>query len=117
MRAEVASRCAIVLGACATAAVAIIGLSARAGEAPRPTKADPLAIGYEIFNREWMPNAPRAHGGAGLGPAFNDPSCVACHNAGGGGGAGPVSKNIDILSASRNGAFMGATPPPAPATD
>jgi CxxC motif-containing protein (DUF1111 family) len=115
MRAEVASRCAIVLGACATAAVAIIGLSARAGEAPKPTKADPLAVGYEIFNREWMPNDPRAHGGDGLGPAFNDTSCVACHNAGGGGGAGPISKNIDILSASRNGAFMAVAPPPVTA--
>ena len=31
---------------------------------------------------------------------LNDSSCVACHNSGGSGGAGPISKNIDILSAS-----------------
>ena len=61
-----------------------------------------MAVGYEIFNREWMPNDPRSHGGDGLGPVYNDSSCVACHNSGGSGGAGPVSKNIDILSASRN---------------
>ena len=65
-------------------------------------KPDPVAVGYEIFNREWLPNDPRSHGGDGLGPVYNDSSCVACHNSGGSGGAGPVSKNIDILSASRN---------------
>ena len=61
-----------------------------------------MAVGYEIFNREWMPDDPRGHGGDGLGPVYNDSSCVACHNSGGSGGAGPASKNIDILSASRN---------------
>ena len=65
-------------------------------------KPDAVAVGYEIFNREWMPNDPRSHGGDGLGPVYNDSSCVACHNSGGSGGAGPVSKNIDILNASRN---------------
>jgi CxxC motif-containing protein (DUF1111 family) len=75
-----------------------------------PAKTNPVAVGYEIFNREWMPNDPRGHGGDGLGPVYNDTSCIACHNAGGSGGAGPASKNIDILSASRN---LGA---PAPAT-
>jgi CxxC motif-containing protein (DUF1111 family) len=65
------------------------------------SKPDPVAAGYEIFNREWLPNDPRGHGGDGLGPVYNDSSCVACHNAGGSGGAGPVNKNIDILSAAR----------------
>jgi CxxC motif-containing protein (DUF1111 family) len=64
-----------------------------------PDKRDPVAIGYEIFNREWLPNDARSHGGDGLGPVYNDSSCVACHNAGGPGGAGPISKNIDLLSA------------------
>jgi CxxC motif-containing protein (DUF1111 family) len=68
-------------------------------------KADPVAVGSEIFHREWMPNDPRGQGD-GLGPVFNDSSCIACHNSGGSGGAGPVSKNIDILSASRNPGFM-----------
>ena len=80
-----------------------------------PSAKDPVAAGYEIFNREWMPNDPRGHGGDGLGPAFNDSSCIACHNSGGSGGAGPVNKNIDILSASRNTAFM-VNAPAAPAT-
>ena len=77
------------------------GGRARADD-PRPAKPDPVAVGYEIFNREWLPNDPRSHGGDGLGPVYNDTSCVACHNSGGSGGAGPVSKNIDILSASRH---------------
>ena len=84
----------------------------RAGSDDPARKPDPITAGYEIFNREWMPNDPRGHGGDGLGPVFNDSSCVACHNSGGSGGAGPVSKNIDILSASRNNNFMA---PPAPA--
>ncbi|HEY3965193.1 MAG TPA: di-heme oxidoredictase family protein, partial [Planctomycetaceae bacterium] len=42
---------------------------------------------------------PRSHGGDGLGPVFNDTSCVACHNQGGTGGGGPASKNVDIISA------------------
>jgi CxxC motif-containing protein (DUF1111 family) len=48
-----------------------------------------------------VPYDPRGHGGDGLGPVYNDTSCVACHNAGGGGGGGPTSKNIDVLSASQ----------------
>ncbi len=81
-------------------AIAATGGRSRADD-PRPARPDRVALGYEIFNREWLPDDPRSHGGDGLGPVYNDTSCVACHNAGGSGGAGPVSKNIDILSASR----------------
>ena len=55
--------------------------------------------GAEIFAREWIPGDTRSHGGDGLGPVFNDSSCVACHNQGGTGGAGPASKNVDIVTA------------------
>lgn len=55
--------------------------------------------GAEIFVREWIPGDRRSHGGDGLGPVFNDSSCVACHNQGGTGGAGPASKNVDIVTA------------------
>ncbi len=76
-----------------------------AGAATAASKAAPsdaVAEGREVFNREWLPDDPRGHGGDGLGPVYNDTSCVACHNSGGIGGAGPVSKNIDILNATRN---------------
>lgn len=62
--------------------------------------------GKELFNREWLPNDSRSHGGDGLGPVFNDSSCVACHNQGGSGGGGPASKNIDIITAFVNPAQM-----------
>ncbi len=45
----------------------------------------------------------RSPHGDGLGPVFNDSSCVACHNAGGSGGGGPSSKNVDIVTAVFNG--------------
>jgi CxxC motif-containing protein (DUF1111 family) len=89
------------VGFCVAVPIAIWGGRSRADVTPEK-KPDAAALGYEIFNREWMPNDPRGHGGDGLGPVYNDSSCVACHNSGGSGGAGPVSKNIDILSASRN---------------
>lgn len=65
---------------------------------------DPKAVarGRAIFLREWLPSDPRSHGGDGLGPVYNDSSCIACHNQGAPGGGGPLSKNIDILSASLN---------------
>jgi mono/diheme cytochrome c family protein len=88
------------LGLCVAVGQASGGGLARADS--NPAKADAVAMGIEIFNREWMPNDPRGHGGDGLGPVYNESSCVACHNSDGSGGAGPVSKNIDILSASRN---------------
>jgi CxxC motif-containing protein (DUF1111 family) len=99
-------------GWCIALGLAIGG--ARAAADTKPDKSGSVAAGYEIFNREWMPNDSRGHGGDGLGPVYNDSSCVACHNSGGSGGAGPVSKNIDILSASGNVATMVAAPAPAP---
>ena len=66
--------------------------------------------GRELFLREWTPGDSRSHGGDGLGPVYNDTSCVACHNAGGPGGGGPKSKNVDIISAFPNRARVAATP-------
>ncbi len=86
-------------------AIAAAGGRSRADDSG-PAKPDAVALGYEIFNREWLPQDTRSHGGDGLGPVYNDTSCVACHNAGGSGGAGPVSKNIDILSASPGNRVM-----------
>lgn len=56
-----------------------------------------VADGREIFNREWVPDDPRCEGD-GLGPMFNDTSCVGCHNLGGTGGGGAGGKNVDIIS-------------------
>jgi CxxC motif-containing protein (DUF1111 family) len=55
--------------------------------------------GRELFLREWIPNDPRSHGGDGLGPVFNDTSCVSCHNQGGVGGGGAEAKNVVVITA------------------
>ncbi len=57
-----------------------------------------LSVGRELFERVWVKNDPRGHGGDGLGPVFNGQSCVGCHNLGGSGGAGAVDKNIEIAT-------------------
>jgi RNA polymerase sigma factor (sigma-70 family) len=55
--------------------------------------------GRELFERIWVKNDRRSHGGDGLGPVFNGQSCVGCHNLGGTGGAGGADQNIDIVIA------------------
>jgi RNA polymerase sigma factor (sigma-70 family) len=52
--------------------------------------------GRELFERVWVANDRRSHGGDGLGPVFNGQSCVGCHHLGGTGGAGGIDRNIDI---------------------
>jgi mono/diheme cytochrome c family protein len=87
----------LALGALAVSFMIGLGASPAAGaKAARP---DAVALGKEIFHREWLPGDRRGHGGDGLGPVYNDTSCIACHNSGGAGGGGPNSKNIEILSA------------------
>ncbi len=72
-----------------------------ADDAPA-SRTEPQTIsGREIFLREWLPNDPRSHGGDGLGPVFNESSCVACHNQGGVGGSGSESKNVTVITAVR----------------
>ena len=83
--------------------VAVLGVGGlQAGDTGKSAP-DRRAQGRELFEREWLPGDSRAHGGDGLGPVYNDSSCIACHNLGGNGGAGPASKNVDIISASPNG--------------
>jgi CxxC motif-containing protein (DUF1111 family) len=67
---------------------------------PAPEKAqDPIAVGKELFTREWLPGDKRSHAGDGLGPVFNARSCVACHHQGGIGGSGPKQNNAILISA------------------
>lgn len=51
-----------------------------------------IAAGKELFEHEWQPNDPLAHGD-GLGPVFNAKSCAACHFQGGLGGGGAKEHN------------------------
>lgn len=63
-----------------------------------------VTLGERIFQFNWaLPEeweGPESLGkaGDGLGPMFNDVSCVACHNQGGSGGAGDNDRNAHLLS-------------------
>jgi CxxC motif-containing protein (DUF1111 family) len=64
------------------------------GEAARARLAQ-LAEGEALFVRSWEPWDTRA-GGDGLGPMYNDTSCLACHARGGAGGAGDLAHNVQL---------------------
>jgi hypothetical protein len=74
-----------------------MGSPATGGERPR-SPGGQSKLGAELFNREWTPEDPRCHGGDGLGPVYNETSCVACHGLGGPGGAGPSGMNVQLIS-------------------
>jgi RNA polymerase sigma factor (sigma-70 family) len=57
------------------------------------------ARGKVLFAKDWAPNDPKSHGGDGLGPVYNETSCVACHGQGAPGGAGPENKNVVLVTA------------------
>ncbi len=94
-------KAAIILGGLMLAAAAVGQAAERETKQPAAKKAEAVS-GREIFMREWLPSDPRSHGGDGLGPVYNDSSCVACHNQGGPGGGGSASKNVNIVSAAFN---------------
>ena len=62
-----------------------------------------VARGKVLFAKDWVPNDPKSPGGDGLGPVYNETSCVACHGQGAPGGAGPGSKNVVLVTASLTG--------------
>ncbi len=59
--------------------------------------------GEVLFAKDWVPDDLRSHSGDGLGPVYNETSCVACHLQGAPGGAGPESKNVVLITANPNG--------------
>lgn len=74
----------------ASAGVAIFGINWLIS----PSQAELSAEGRELFVHEWTVNDPLSNGGDGLGPVFNDKSCVACHFQGGVGGGGGNEQNV-----------------------
>ncbi len=66
------------------------GLPVWWGPSARPEE---KAAGRVLFIHEWQPRDPLAKGD-GLGPVFNDRSCVACHFQGGVGGGGDNMHNV-----------------------
>jgi CxxC motif-containing protein (DUF1111 family) len=55
--------------------------------------------GKELFEKSWEPGKPSPTGGDGLGPLYNEESCVACHNLGGTGGGGARDRDVIMLTA------------------
>jgi CxxC motif-containing protein (DUF1111 family) len=62
-----------------------------------------LKRGRQLFSKEWLPAGPRRAltAGDGLGPLYDETSCLACHYQGGAGGSGPRSANVQILTAEK----------------
>ena len=65
----------------------------------RGPDADTIAAGKVLFEHEFQPNDPLCGNGDGLGPVFNEKSCVACHFQGGTGGSGPNQFNVTTFEA------------------
>jgi CxxC motif-containing protein (DUF1111 family) len=68
--------------------------------APQNKPGTAAARGKVLFAKDWTPNDPKSRGGDGLGPVFNETSCVACHGQGAPGGGGPENKNVVLVTAS-----------------
>ena len=88
------------LGACCV--LLAIGSLALAGDRrPRANRLIPRDFfeGKELFEKSWEPGKPSPKGGDGLGPLYNETSCVGCHNLGGTGGGGDSERNVRMLTA------------------
>jgi hypothetical protein len=64
------------------------------GEEGRPS----VEQGRQLFVHRWQVSDELSVTGDGLGPLHNATSCIECHNQSGVGGAGPVGKNVELLS-------------------
>ena len=92
--------CARAIGCGLTALLLLVSCGTAWALELDPAEAERAALtrGQELFERNWrVGHDPSGHGD-GLGPLFNDRSCVACHMQGGIGGGGPLSKNVDVLT-------------------
>jgi hypothetical protein len=77
---------------------------------PRASAAE-VESGRALFEHEWQPNDPLAHGD-GLGPVYNAKSCAACHFQGGLGGGGSAKHNavgFEILPRPGDHTFLTGT--------
>jgi CxxC motif-containing protein (DUF1111 family) len=55
--------------------------------------------GKFLFEKQWEPGASSPNGGDGLGPLYNETSCVGCHHLGGPGGGGEAARDVLLLTA------------------
>ena len=97
--------CLVLLGlGTATVAVVRAGTPRDAASSANAAAGDAMTLGEQLFRHnwarpeQWAGEEPLNAGGDGLGPMFNDVSCIACHSVGGIGGAGGNDRNVEILS-------------------
>src|SRR5262249_19011025 len=89
-------------GLWAGCSLAVLGsVAVGAGRGHRATTAVPRSFfeGKELFEKSWEPGKPSPTGGDGLGPLYNETSCVGCHNLGGTGGGGENERNVLMVTA------------------
>ena len=78
------------------------------GRRPHGTVSREYFNARTLFEKLWEPGEPSPTGGDGLGPLFNERSCVGCHHLGGVGGAGGNDRNVTILTAFAGKADLGS---------
>jgi CxxC motif-containing protein (DUF1111 family) len=84
---------------CLLVLVCSVAVAGGRGTRSRTTYSRAFYEGRELFMKDWEPGEPSPTGGDGLGPLYNETSCVACHHLGGVGGAGGNDRNVLMLTA------------------
>ena len=99
-RDEVGHRSRVLLAACCVL-MAVVSATLAADGRHRSTAllSRDFFEGKELFEKSWQSGEPSPLGGDGLGPLYNEDSCVACHHQGGTGGGGPHERNVLMLTA------------------
>ena len=96
---------------CAVTAMCTVILAGDRRHRANPTISREAFEGKALFEKSWEPGKPSPTGGDGLGPVYNEVSCVACHNLGGTGGGGPRERDVVMLTpvAGSDQSLAGAT--------
>jgi CxxC motif-containing protein (DUF1111 family) len=84
---------------CVLAVLCSIAVGAGRSHRSKTTVPRDFFEGRELFVKVWEPGVPSPAGGDGLGPLYNETSCVGCHHIGGVGGGGGNERNVVLLTA------------------
>ncbi|MCS7471031.1 hypothetical protein NZK35_30615 [Stieleria sp. ICT_E10.1] len=76
----------------------LVGCLLIGGSVVSAVSPETVAIGRQLFEKNWSPQNPALMGKDGLGPLFNGQSCAVCHRQGGIGGAGEAEFNAKSIS-------------------
>ncbi len=76
-----------------------VAIAGGRGAGSKTTVSRDFYEGQELFVKAWEPGKPSPIGGDGLGPLYNEKSCVGCHHLGGIGGAGGNDRNVLMFTA------------------